>query len=154
MLLYYRFVNNLPCPDFIKGFLRRHKNLTVRQVNLTKRSRAAVSHEIVNAFFDNFYKVTSTTMMKPTCRKIQEERRASLREEASIQRRLETTQSQRCLLCSVGLQLRSSSPPYVVYKDHILYKCWMEGGPKGARYNSSPSGWFDMPICEDWFFET
>ncbi len=28
-------------------------------MNLTKRSRAAVSHEIVNAFFDNFYKVTA-----------------------------------------------------------------------------------------------
>jgi hypothetical protein len=30
MLLYYRFVNNLPGPDFVKGFLSRHKNLTVR----------------------------------------------------------------------------------------------------------------------------
>jgi hypothetical protein len=29
----------------------------------------------------------------------------------------------------------------------------MEGGPKGARYNSFPSSWFDKPICEDWFFE-
>jgi hypothetical protein len=59
MLLYYRFVNNQPGPDFIKGFLRWHKNLTVRQVNLIKRGRVAFSHEIVNAFFDNFYKVTA-----------------------------------------------------------------------------------------------
>jgi hypothetical protein len=59
MLLYYRFVINLPGPDFVKGFLKRHKNLTVRQVNLIKRGRAAVSHEIVNAFFDNFYKMAA-----------------------------------------------------------------------------------------------
>jgi hypothetical protein len=25
------------------------------------------------------------------------------------------------------------------------------GGPKGTIYNSSPSGWFDMFIFEDWF---
>jgi hypothetical protein len=83
MLLYYRFVNNLPGPDFVKGFLNRHKKQTVRQVNLIKRGRAAVSHETVNAFFDNFCKVaavfhlrTSTITTKPTCRRIQEERRA------------------------------------------------------------------------------
>jgi hypothetical protein len=58
MLLDYRFVINLPDPYFIQGFLRRHKNLTVRQVNLIKRGRAAVSHEIVNVFY-NFYKVAA-----------------------------------------------------------------------------------------------
>lgn len=47
-----RFVNNLPGPDFVRGFLARHKELTVRTANLIKRSRAALSQEIVNSFFD------------------------------------------------------------------------------------------------------
>ena len=34
------------------GFLKRHRQLSVRRVGLIKRTRAAVSHEIVNDFFD------------------------------------------------------------------------------------------------------
>jgi hypothetical protein len=42
-------------------------------------------------------------------------------------------------------------PPYVVYKSQNHYEAWRTGGPPGARYTSSPSGWFDMCIGEDWF---
>ena len=46
------FKNNFPGPDFVEGFMRRHPELTVRKANLIKRSRAAVSHEDVNSFFE------------------------------------------------------------------------------------------------------
>jgi hypothetical protein len=42
-------------------------------------------------------------------------------------------------------------PPYVVYKGSNVYDSWCAGGPKGAVYTSSPSGWFDMFIFGDWF---
>ena len=42
-------------------------------------------------------------------------------------------------------------PPYTVYKAEHLYTPWVEGGPKGARYNRSKSGWFDTECFEDWF---
>ena len=42
-------------------------------------------------------------------------------------------------------------PPYVVYKAEHLWDRWMEGGPKGARYNRSKSGWFDSVTFSDWF---
>ncbi len=42
-------------------------------------------------------------------------------------------------------------PVYVVYKAGNMYPSWAVGGPKGTIYNSSPSGWFDMFIFEDWF---
>jgi hypothetical protein len=32
-----------------------------------------------------------------------------------------------------------------------LYRSWKEGRPKGARYNTSASGWFDGCIFTDWF---
>lgn len=54
-----RFVNNRPGPDFIEGFLRRHPRLSVRTANLIKRSRAAVSHEEINKFFDNYEAVVA-----------------------------------------------------------------------------------------------
>jgi len=44
-------------------------------------------------------------------------------------------------------------PPYVVYKATHLYDTWTEGGPPGARYNRSKSGWFDMHCFSDWFMK-
>jgi len=161
MLLYYRFVNNLPGPDFVKGFLNRHKNLTVRQVNLIKRGRAAVSHDTVNAFFDNFYKVAAgvppenihnydeTNLQEnPGGKKGIVKRGSKYPEEVGDFSKSAVS----VMFC--GSAAGEFLPPYVVYKAQNHYKCWMLGGPKGARYNSSPSGWFDMPICEDWFFKT
>ena len=46
------FANNMPGPDFVEGFMKRHPELTVRKANLIKRSRAAVSHEDVKSFFE------------------------------------------------------------------------------------------------------
>jgi hypothetical protein len=37
-------------------FLARHPQLSVRKANPIKRSRAAVSHDKVNAFFEQFTK--------------------------------------------------------------------------------------------------
>jgi len=34
-------------------------------------------------------------------------------------------------------------PPYIIYKSMHLYNKWTEGGPRGARYNRTPSGWMD-----------
>ena len=42
-------------------------------------------------------------------------------------------------------------PPYVVYMAKHTYKSWCVGGPKGCRYGSSKSGWFDTELFEDWF---
>ena len=44
-------------------------------------------------------------------------------------------------------------PPYVVCKSVYLYDQWVEGGPPGARYNRSQSGWFDETTFTDWFFK-
>lgn len=42
-------------------------------------------------------------------------------------------------------------PPYVVYKSENLWSEWCRGGPEGARYNRSKSGWFDSVAFLDWF---
>ena len=41
-------------------------------------------------------------------------------------------------------------PPYVVYKAQNMWDTWTTGGPEGARYNRSESGWFDTFSFEDW----
>jgi len=52
-----RFVDNLPGSDWMDGFLKRHKALALRRANLIKRSRGAVSREMVQDFFKRFTKV-------------------------------------------------------------------------------------------------
>ena len=45
----------------------------------------------------------------------------------------------------------SLQPLNVVYKAINMYDTWTLGGPQGARYNRSKSGWFDMRCFEGWF---
>lgn len=40
-----RFVDNKPGRNWVKCFLKRHPNLTIRTANLIKRTRAAVDHK-------------------------------------------------------------------------------------------------------------
>ncbi|CAK1583545.1 unnamed protein product [Parnassius mnemosyne] len=42
-------------------------------------------------------------------------------------------------------------PIYVVYKAENLYSEWIQGGPRGTRYNCTRSGWFDSFVFEDYF---
>jgi hypothetical protein len=42
-------------------------------------------------------------------------------------------------------------PPYIIYKGVNLYARWTEGGPAGARYGMSKSGWMEGDNILDWF---
>lgn len=43
------------------------------------------------------------------------------------------------------------SSPFIVYKAKYVYDTWTENGHPNAIYRSSPSGWFDMELFEQWF---
>ncbi len=45
-------------------------------------------------------------------------------------------------------------PPYTVYKAKYVYESWCNGGPKGAVYACSKSGWIDMFLFSDCFNKT
>ena len=42
-------------------------------------------------------------------------------------------------------------PPMIVYKAQNVYAGWCVGGPPGATYDSTSSGWFDSRTSEHWF---
>lgn len=44
-------------------------------------------------------------------------------------------------------------PPAVYYKAKYCYPSWGEGGPKGARYSSTPHGWVDMASFSEYFHQ-
>lgn len=54
-------------------------------------------------------------------------------------------------LMMCGSASGDSMPPYVVYKAKAMWSSCVGGGPEGARYNRSASGWFDQQSFEDWF---
>jgi len=42
-------------------------------------------------------------------------------------------------------------PPFILYKGKNLYQRWMQGGPAGAVYGISESGWMDASNFLSWF---
>ena len=42
-------------------------------------------------------------------------------------------------------------PPFILYKGKNMYRRWMEGGPAGAVYGVSESGWMDACSFLSWF---
>jgi len=42
-------------------------------------------------------------------------------------------------------------PPFILYKGKNLYQRWMQGGPAGAFYGISESGWMDASNFLSWF---
>ncbi|XP_049792590.1 uncharacterized protein LOC126199707 [Schistocerca nitens] len=58
---------------------------------------------------------------------------------------------------SVSIMMAASAdgkllPPYVLYKSELLWDTWQEGGPQGTCFNRNKTGWFDLPVFEDWLF--
>lgn len=56
MALLHRFKNNKPAKEWLKLFRKRHPELRIRKANLLKRSRAAVSPDVVRDFFARYAK--------------------------------------------------------------------------------------------------
>ena len=44
-------------------------------------------------------------------------------------------------------------PPFILYKGKNMYQRWMQGGPAGAVYGVSESGWMDACNFYSWFMK-
>lgn len=42
-------------------------------------------------------------------------------------------------------------PPFTIYKSAHLYESWTKGGPPGATYACTNSGWMEDSVFESWF---
>jgi hypothetical protein len=153
-----RFKDNLPGPDFIKCFMKRHPRLTARTANMIKRSRAALSHQEVKDFFQRYEETAAGVLPENIWNYDETNLRDNLGAQKAIfkrgvkyaeQVRDHTKTAISVMLCASvpGMVL----PPYVIYKAQNIYDSWCCNGVKGAVYTSSMSGWFDMYIFTDWF---
>ena len=153
-----KFKDNLPGPDFLASFLKRHKDqITQRNCQNIKRNRAAVSPESIKDYFKELE--SSLTGIDPKHLINYDE--TNLCDDPGRKKILTkrgTKYPERVMnhsKASVSIMISATAtgdvlPPYVVYKAQNLYDTWTEKGPPGTRYNRSQSGWFDAIIFEDW----
>nr|XP_039254787.1 jerky protein homolog-like [Styela clava]XP_039269740.1 jerky protein homolog-like [Styela clava] len=153
-----KFHSNYPGVEWVKAFLKRHSELTVRFATNIKKKRAGVSSETIEKYFENIeeelddvppeniwnYDETNLTD-DPGQKKIICKRGCKYPE-----RILNSTKSAISLMFC-GNAAGAVMPPYVVYKAENLWSTWVEGGPPGTLYNRSRSGWFDGFSFQDWF---
>ena len=123
-----------------------------------KRQRAAVSHEILNDYFDNLREsikyVLASHIMNYDETNLSDDpgrRTVMLKRGTKYPERIMNNTKAATSLMYAGCADGRHLPPYVVYKATNMYDIWTLGGPKGARYNRSKSGWFDSLCFHDWF---
>ncbi|XP_062537934.1 uncharacterized protein LOC134206253 [Armigeres subalbatus] len=155
-LMKTRFVDNRPGPDWIASFMKR-TNLAARCTQNIKRARAKVCPRTVKEYFDNLartlhgipkeniinYDETNFTD-DPGSRRV-----ICRRGQKHVERVLDHSKSSYSVMFA-GTADGKTLSTYVVYAALHLYPTWVQGGPKGSRYNRTKSGWFDERTYEDW----
>lgn len=152
------FPDNMPGRDYVAGFMKRHPQLSVRTANLIKRSRGAVSLEQIDEFFDNFEKSAEGVLPcnmwnydETNLRDDPGKFKAIFRRGVKYAEQVRDHSKSSTSVMFCGSAAGELLPPYVVYKGKNCYESWCQGGPKGAKYVSSLSGWFDTFCFTDWF---
>lgn len=151
------FKDNLPGQDWIKAFMARQPEISIRFAENVKRTRAAVDEPILRSFFENLagelkdvpptniWNFDETNLTDdPGKKKVLVKKGTKYPE--IIRNASKTSVS--IMFC--GNAAGELLPPYVVYRANKMWTTWAENGPKGCRYNASSSGWFDANIFTDW----
>ncbi|CAM1312261.1 Uncharacterised protein g5927 [Pycnogonum litorale] len=151
------FCENLPGWDWLDKFKKR-QNLTQRIADNVKPSRSEISSTDVKEYFKNIfeeltgvepqnvYNYDETNVTDNPGAKQCIVRRGLRRVERKTPH---SKQAVSVMFC--GNAVGEYLPPMVVYKSKNLYAEWTQGGPTGALYNHSASGWFDSSTFEEWF---
>jgi hypothetical protein len=141
-----RFVDNLPTRRFVTTTI--------------KRTKASLSQEEVQKFFDNFRKsaegVTPEIMYNFDETNLHHDsgsKRCLFKRGTKYCEKVQNDSKQAMSMMCCGSGAGEWVPPMVIYKAQNLYTSWCKRGPKGAVYAYSKSGWFDMYLSEMWFVD-
>ncbi|KAJ4437711.1 hypothetical protein ANN_17856 [Periplaneta americana] len=154
-----RFQKNFPGKRWAKGFLSRDsKELSIRVSGNIKRNRAIVSDEILNKYFDNMESelkdVPPTHIWNFDETNLSDDpgkMRVITKRGCKYPEAVKNSSKAAVSIMMCGNANGVMCPPYVCYKAERIYDYWIQGGPKGGRYNRTKSGWFDSVVFEDWF---
>lgn len=155
------FKHNTPGIDWVQSFMKRH-NLTKRKATNVNRYRAKVTPPVVKSYFEylgeelhglppsNVFNYDETNLTDDPGSQIVIVSRGAKRVERISPAEFKAGTSVMFCGNAAGLYL----PPMVVYKCRTenVYEGWRTGGPAGALYESTQSGWFNMRCFGEWFF--
>lgn len=145
--------------DWVTSFLDRHADeLSVRSTQNIKTARAQKS---ANDFLEYFQNLEETLRDVPPSNILNLDEtnlsddpgnsKCIFRRGVKYPERVLNSSKGAISLMFSAVANGTSLSPYVVYKADNLYSEWIQGGPRGARYNRTSSGWFDSTIFEDYF---
>ncbi|CAK1577990.1 unnamed protein product [Parnassius mnemosyne] len=155
----YIFNDNPPGDWWVKNFLiRHHDKLTVRSTQNIKKARAEKSLQDFKIYFENLKScvedLPATHILNYDETNVSDDpgavkcifRRGIKYPERTV------NYSKGCIsIMFSGTASGDLLAPYVVYKSENMWTQWCDGGPEGARYNRTKSGWFDSGMFMDWF---
>ncbi|XP_045778128.1 uncharacterized protein LOC123876045 [Maniola jurtina] len=155
----YIFNDNPPGDWWVKNFLiRHHDKLTVRSTQNIKKARAEKSLQDFQIYFENLKScvkdLPATHILNYDETNVSDDpgavkcifRRGIKYPERTV------NYSKGCIsVMFSGTASGDLLAPYIVYKSENMWTQWCDGGPEGARYNRTKSGWFDSAIFIDWF---
>ena len=158
-----RFRNGRPGKDWVAGFLRRHNQLKLRRAHAISAAKAwANSPDKLREFFGRLKPVLAEgpEYCTPDCILNYDE--TALGDDAGdpyvITRK--TSKTPRAVLNnnkanrSVMFAVTGDGgvlPPYVCTKTKFKDEEIAVFGPPNCFYSTSKSGWFNMPVFDDWF---
>ena len=154
-----KFGNNLPGRDWARGFLKRHR-LSLRYATRIKFGRAKLSRDDLESYFSHLresldgvdpsqiYNFDETNFTDDPTRK-----KCIVRRGVNRHERVTPFSKQAFSVMFCGSATGTYLPPMIVYKAKHVYEAWACDGIKGAVYDATESGWFNMRTFERWFFE-
>lgn len=125
-----RFANNLPDPDFVESFLRRHPDLSVRFSSNVKRARICVSEEVLTEYIENLKTELETANIPPS--RIYNYDETNLQDDPGrkriicrrgakyVERYCNHSKSSTSVMLCGNASGTTFLPPYVVYTDLIV----------------------------------
>ena len=153
------FTNGNPGKDWLIAFEKRHPELSRKKPEVLQKNRVdMLSKEIIDEFFDKVYlpvldkhKLHDKPQRilnldeagfgtDPTCQKVYSSKGASVSQVTPNSVRKSTT----VLFCVSASG--KCYPPLVVFKGKNLQSTWCNGGPKGAVYAVTDSGWMEATV--------
>ena len=154
-----------PGNDWIRGFEKRWSDeLGCRKPELLTKARAeGLSAEVVSRFFEMYTELVQDNNLTPD--RIFNLDETGLATDARAEKvfvsKTDRNAYLRAATCgkvtySVLFCASASGvfmPPFTVYKGLHLYESWTNGGPPGAVYGVTKSGWMEDSVFEHWFMK-
>jgi len=132
--------NNIPRTDWAKQFLKRHPVLSVMFVANIKKSRAAISEDVIKDYINNLPVVVQNVPPQNIWNYETGTKKCMVKCDTKYPHKICNSSK-----TSISLMISDSAagelcPPYVIYCSNCMWNTRAEGGPKRARYNNTSSG--------------